>query len=145
MAVVQTSGVEAKLATVNVRPWNFVCWQMFEGWTNITGTIFVKNQKCERGGRLKVKIHVLFYGDNSWNVALREIKFGTVKDHGHSISTSFILIFTLFDEVFKYGDDAKIWDYSGTNAEPLCPEFCNFVRCHIFVNYLTWCSIMQAK
>jgi hypothetical protein len=26
---------------------------------------FVKNQKYEPGGWLKVKIHILFYGDNS--------------------------------------------------------------------------------
>jgi hypothetical protein len=28
-------------------------------------TVFVKNQKYECGGQLKVKIHILFYGDNS--------------------------------------------------------------------------------
>jgi hypothetical protein len=34
-------------------------------------TIFVKNKnknKKQRGGRLKVKIHILFYGDNPWTV-----------------------------------------------------------------------------
>jgi hypothetical protein len=42
----------------------------------------------------------------------------------------------LFDAVFKYDDGAKFWGYVGINAEPLCIEFCNFVQCHIFVNYL---------
>jgi hypothetical protein len=33
-------------------------------------TIFVKNKKYEHGGRLSVKIHSLFCGDNSWTVHL---------------------------------------------------------------------------
>jgi hypothetical protein len=32
--------------------------------------LLLDNQKCESGGRLKFKIHVLSYGDNSWTVAL---------------------------------------------------------------------------
>jgi hypothetical protein len=43
----------------------------------------------------------------------------------------------LFDAVFKYGDGAKFWGYFGINAEPLFVEFCDFVQCYIFVNYLT--------
>jgi hypothetical protein len=55
------------------------------------------------------------------------------------IPVSFIWIIILFDTVFiKYGDGAKFWGYVGTNAEPLRIEFCNFVQCHIFVNYLTF-------
>jgi hypothetical protein len=53
------------------------------------------------------------------------------------IRISFIWIIILFDAVFKYGDGAKFWGYVGINAEPLCVELCNFVQCHIFVNYLT--------
>jgi hypothetical protein len=34
-------------------------------------TIFVKNQKFEHGGQLKVEIHILFYAHNSWSIALR--------------------------------------------------------------------------
>jgi len=30
----------------------------------------------------------------------------------------------------------KFLGYVGTNAEQLCAEFCNFVQCHAFVNYL---------
>jgi hypothetical protein len=51
---------------------------------------------------------------------------------------SFIWIIILFDTVFKYGDGVKFWGYVVINAEPLCVEFCNFVQCHIFVNYLTF-------
>jgi hypothetical protein len=58
----------------------------------------------------------------------------TVTYHGH---TSFIWIIILSDEALKHGDDAKCWGYVGTNTEPLCLEFRNFVQCHVFVNYLT--------
>jgi hypothetical protein len=51
--------------------------------TTFTNTIFLKNQKYEHGGQLKVKLHVLFYGNNSQTVALRKRNFGTVKYHGH--------------------------------------------------------------
>jgi hypothetical protein len=32
----------------------------------------------------------------------------------------------------------KFWGYVVINAEQLCAEFCNFVQCHIFVNYLSF-------
>jgi hypothetical protein len=32
-------------------------------------------KKYEHGGRLKVKINILFCGENSWTVALRQLKF----------------------------------------------------------------------
>jgi hypothetical protein len=53
------------------------------------------------------------------------------------IPISFVWIIILFDAVFKYGDGAKFLGYVLINAEQLCAEFCNFVQCHIFVNYLT--------
>jgi hypothetical protein len=53
------------------------------------------------------------------------------------IPTSFIWIIILFDAVLKYDDGAKFWGYVVINAEPFCVEFCNFVQCHIFLNYLT--------
>jgi hypothetical protein len=31
----------------------------------------------------------------------------------------------------------QILRYVGTNTEPFCVEFSNFVQCHIFVNYVT--------
>jgi hypothetical protein len=37
-------------------------------------------------------------------IALQQIKFFTVKDHGH---TGFIRIISLFDETFKYGSGTK--------------------------------------
>jgi hypothetical protein len=54
------------------------------------------------------------------------------------IPISFIWIIILFDAVFKNGGGAKFWGCVGINAEQLCVEFCNFVQCHIFVNYLTF-------
>jgi hypothetical protein len=51
------------------------------------------------------------------------------------IPTSYIWIVIYFVKLFKYGDGAKIWDYVVTNTEPLCIEFCNIVKYHIFVNY----------
>jgi hypothetical protein len=30
----------------------------------------------------------------------------------------------------------KFLGYVGTHAEPLCVEFCNFMQCHIFVNFV---------
>jgi hypothetical protein len=50
--------------------------------------------------------------------------------------TSLILIIILFGEDFKHGCGPKILGYAETHTEPLCSEFCNFVR-HIFINYLT--------
>jgi hypothetical protein len=43
-----------------------------------------KTKKYEHGGRLNVKIHSLFCGDNSGTVALRQMNFGAVRDHGHT-------------------------------------------------------------
>jgi hypothetical protein len=33
---------------------------------------------------LNVKVHILFYGDNSRNIPLRQMKFSTVKEDGHT-------------------------------------------------------------
>jgi hypothetical protein len=49
---------------------------------------------------------------------------------------SFIWNIILFDAIFKYGDGAKFWSYVVINAEQLCVDLCNFVQCHILVNYL---------
>jgi hypothetical protein len=51
------------------------------------------------------------------------------------ISTRFIWIVILFDEIFKYGEDTKYWGYVETDIESLYVEFCNFVHCHIFQAY----------
>jgi hypothetical protein len=64
-------------------------------------------------------------------VALRQMTFGTMKDHVH---TSFTWIFNWFDESFKCHNGAKCWGYVGTNSEPLCAEVCNFLQC-IFLTY----------
>jgi len=41
-------------------------------------------KKSECGKRLKVRIHILFYGDNSRIAALTQTRFNKVKDHGHT-------------------------------------------------------------
>jgi hypothetical protein len=47
--------------------------------------LFARYQKYEHGGQLNVKIHILFYRNNSWTVALvRKMKFGTVNAHGQT-------------------------------------------------------------
>jgi hypothetical protein len=46
--------------------------------------LFSRNQKYEHGGRLKIKINILFYEDNSWTVALKQCKFCTSKYHRHT-------------------------------------------------------------
>jgi hypothetical protein len=38
----------------------------------------VKTHKHERGGQVKVRIHILVYGDNSRTVALKEKTFAAV-------------------------------------------------------------------
>jgi hypothetical protein len=107
-----------KTCTSQRRTMTFCTLIIFKGWTTSNETIFVKNKKkYEHGGRLNVKIHSLFCGDNSWTVALRQMNFGRVRDHGHTYKFWVII---LFDAVFKFGDSAKFWGYVGINAEPLC-------------------------
>jgi hypothetical protein len=43
-----------------------------------------KNYKYERGRLLNFEIHVLFYGDNSWTLAIRQMQFGAGKDQGYT-------------------------------------------------------------
>jgi hypothetical protein len=43
-----------------------------------------ETKKYERGGRLNAKIHSLFCGDNPLTIALRQMKFGFVRDLGHT-------------------------------------------------------------
>jgi hypothetical protein len=73
-----------------------------------------------RTRRLKVKIHILFYGGNSWTLPLRQMKSGAIKDHGKSVLTSFILTVILFDEACKYDDAATFSGYVKINVEKLC-------------------------
>jgi hypothetical protein len=100
-------------------------------WTTFNKSAFLKNQKYEHGGLFKVKMHILFCGDAPLTVALKRMKFCTVNT---DISKS--CIWNIFDGVFEYGNDSKFWGYVETNAEQLCTEFCNFVQCHTFINFL---------
>jgi hypothetical protein len=47
-------------------------------------TLLRESKKYEHDWQLKFKIHILFCGDNSWAVALKQTKFGTMKDRGPS-------------------------------------------------------------
>jgi hypothetical protein len=88
--------------------------------------LFVKSQKYEPGEQSKITINVLLYGDNLWTIALH--KWSSVQWKIMDISTSFIWIVIIFDEAFKYGVGAKFGSYVGTNADPVCVEFCNLVQ-----------------
>jgi hypothetical protein len=79
------------------------------------------NKKYEHGVRLSVRIHILFSRD-------------TVHWKSMGLPTIFIWMF-FFAWAFQFGDGEKSWGYVGTNTEPLCGEFCNFVQCHTFVDY----------
>jgi hypothetical protein len=59
----------------------------------------VENQKYECGGRLKNK-NKICYGGNSSSLNLRQMKFGTIRDHGHTYK----LYLYHFCKGFKYGD-----------------------------------------
>jgi hypothetical protein len=75
----------------------------------------VKNQKYESVGGLDVKIHVLFYGDNSRTILLTQMRFGVVKDHGRILK--FHLNFILFDKVLNMAAVRTLklcWDKRGT-------------------------------
>jgi hypothetical protein len=65
MMDVQTSEVDAELEPVNLRSCCLFLWQLLKGWTTFSQTISMKDKKYEGGGRMKVKINILFYGDNA--------------------------------------------------------------------------------
>jgi hypothetical protein len=93
----------------------------------------------ERRWRLKVKIRICFMQNNSWTVALRQMKFSTVENHRHAYNF-YIWIHVLFDKAVKYGDGAKFRGYVAKNAEPLCVKFCfscNVCLCKLFKSLLS--------
>jgi hypothetical protein len=82
MADIRTSEVDAKLAPVNVDPWDLY---------GITSTNkqrllrpLLRKPKIRTWRAEKDKIHILFYGHNFWTIALREIRFSAIKHHGHT-------------------------------------------------------------
>jgi hypothetical protein len=64
-----------------------------------------KRHKYERGGRLKVEIHFPPPPMETTHVALRQMKFYTVKDHVYIYKFYFKRYFVC--DTFKYGDGAK--------------------------------------
>jgi hypothetical protein len=111
---------------------NFLCWQIFRGWTTFNETTYARIQKYEHGGQLKIKINILFYGDNSWTVALQQINFFRLKDcsYNYKFYSNHYFLWASF-WIWRY---FVIWGYIGTNGELICVEFCNFVQCHVFVS-----------
>jgi hypothetical protein len=69
------------------------------------------------GGR---KFKFLFYFMETTHELLHLHKLCLIQQNIMEISTRFIRIMVLFDEVFRGGDGAKFRDYVGTNAKPLC-------------------------
>jgi hypothetical protein len=55
----------------------------------------------EHGGPLKIKIHILIYGENSRNVALSQMQFCTLKYHEHTYNFYFNHYF--LDGAFECG------------------------------------------
>jgi hypothetical protein len=66
---------------------------------------------------------ILFYGDNLWTVALKQMKFGAMKDHGHAYKFFWIIIFFVGTSEYGGGGILKLlswiqnmhqstWDYA---------------------------------
>jgi hypothetical protein len=133
MADVETSQMDTKLAPVNVETWNYIVYMVdLQRKKTSDKTIFCEKRKIRM--RRAVEIHILFYVDNSWTLARRQVKFYATKNHRHIYNFIWIVIF--FDEAFKYGDDANLWGYVGRTADPFCVEFCNSEQCRILANCL---------
>jgi hypothetical protein len=113
-----------------------LCWQIFRGWTTFNEITSARIQKYEHGGQSKVKSNILFYGENSWTVALQQIKVCRLKDCSYNYKFHFNHYFLW--ESFWIWRYFEIWGYIGTNGELICVEFCNFVQCHVFVSCLSF-------
>jgi hypothetical protein len=90
------------------------------------------NKKYEHGVRLSVRIHILCSRDNWGTAALTQLKFCTLKVHGLTYNFYLNVFLCLSFSIRRW---RKILGYVGTNTEPLCVGFCNFVQCHTFVDY----------
>jgi hypothetical protein len=85
---------------------------------NFSWDLFVMNQNTNMAGGWELKNHDLFFGHNSWTVALRQMKFGQQKIM--DAPTTFIKRIVLSNEAFEYFDDVQCWGYVETNDERLC-------------------------
>jgi hypothetical protein len=63
---------------------------------------------------MNIKTHILLHEDNSQIVSLTQMKFGSLKYHGHTYK--FYLNDCLFEGTIKYGDGVKSYNYVGTNT-----------------------------
>jgi hypothetical protein len=57
---------------------------MFRGQKTLNQTISAKNEKYEHDGRFIFEINILFCGDNSWTIALTQMKLSIMKDSAHT-------------------------------------------------------------
>jgi hypothetical protein len=97
---------------------------------------FLRNQKYENCRRLLVKIHILFWGDNSWTAAIRQTKFHTVKDHGHTYKFHLKHYF-LWQSFWKWRWYEILRLCCCKRWSALYVEFCNFAQFVTFVKYLS--------
>jgi hypothetical protein len=66
-------------------PYNFVCWQIFRGWTTFSETTFRKPSNINMAGIWKLQFTFYFMlRTRELFVARRPVKFCTLKDHGHT-------------------------------------------------------------
>jgi hypothetical protein len=111
----QTSEVVEYLAPVIRKRLNFACWWIFKDEELLIRQFLWETKNANVKGSWKLKVHILFHGDNSWTAALTEIKFDTVKDHGHTCMFYWNNYFVWWS--FKCGDREKFLGYVVTNSE----------------------------
>jgi hypothetical protein len=75
-----------------------------------------------------------FYFLQTTHEPLHSDKWSFVQSTIMDIPTGFIWTIVFVGEAFEYCGGSKFWGYVGTNAEPLCIEFCNL--CHVIHLYI---------
>jgi hypothetical protein len=104
MVDVQISEVDARLAPVKDGPWLFLLWYSPKDEQTLMGYfLWKKNKKDESGGRLKVKLYILF-------LKITHEPLHLTKDTGHKKT---FYLNDYFDEFCKYDNGAKSLCYVG--------------------------------
>jgi hypothetical protein len=90
-----------------------------------------KNTNVEYGCMIKF---IFFKKTIHEMLHLHDVKFCTVKYHGHAyrIYLYIICLLNLLNTELKRNFDIVL-------VLLLCVEFCSFVHCHVSVNYVTFC------
>jgi hypothetical protein len=121
---IQISEVYSKLVLVDVGPWIFVRWRDEQ---------LREKQKYESGGRLRVKIYILSYGDNLSTIATTGIKFDLLKYH--SRISHFYLNYIFLTKILNM---TMTWNFvvmCGQTMDHFVQIF--FLRCSILLSKLT--------